>query len=131
MPTPPSTATPDRYVLPDPGRLGLACLVYALFVVYGSLVPLDFHPRPLADAWAAVQQIPYLRLGITSRADWVANILLIYPARLSRRRRDRHGGPVVDAVIPRLGHRSRLLHRPRLPGRVRPAVLPAPHRLAQ
>jgi VanZ family protein len=54
-------------------------VVYALFIVYGSLVPLDFHPRPLADAWAAFQEIPYLRLGIASRADWVANILLYIP----------------------------------------------------
>jgi VanZ family protein len=57
----------------------LALLLYAAFVVYGSLVPLDYHPRPLQGAWLAFQRIPYLRLGVASRADWVANILLYVP----------------------------------------------------
>jgi VanZ family protein len=70
--------TPDAAQL-RAGHLATACLIYALFVVYGSLVPLDYQPRPLADAWAAFQQIPYLRLGVASRADWVANILLYVP----------------------------------------------------
>ncbi len=54
-------------------------LAYAAFVVYGSLVPLDFHYRPFAEALAAFRHTPYLRLGIGSRADWVANILLYIP----------------------------------------------------
>ena len=52
-------------------RLALA---WAAFVAYGSLVPLEFKPNP-----AATQQflnIPWLQLGVGSRADWVANILL-------------------------------------------------------
>jgi VanZ family protein len=59
--------------------LGLAALAWAVFVVYGSLVPLDFHYRPLVAAWDAFLQTPYLRLGVGSRADWVANILLYIP----------------------------------------------------
>jgi VanZ family protein len=59
--------------------LGLATLAYAAFVVYGSLVPLDFHYRPLMAAWDAFLQTPYLHLGLGSRADWVANILLYIP----------------------------------------------------
>lgn len=59
--------------------LGLAALAYAVFVVYGSLVPLDFHDRPLMVAWDAFLQTPYLYLGLGSRADWVANILLYIP----------------------------------------------------
>lgn len=55
-------------------RYVAATLAWALFVVYGSLVPLDFRPRP--DAWQAFLAIPYLSLGVASRADWVANILL-------------------------------------------------------
>ena len=59
--------------------LGLAALAYAAFVVYGSLIPLDFHYRPLTAAWDAFLQTPYLHLGLGSRADWVANILLYIP----------------------------------------------------
>lgn len=54
-------------------------LAYLLFVIYGSLVPLDFRPRPLAEAFAAFAAIPFLDLGIGSRADWVANLLLFVP----------------------------------------------------
>jgi glycopeptide antibiotics resistance protein len=54
-------------------------LGYTVFVVYGSLVPLRFHPRPLEEAWNDFRRIPYLELGIGSRADWVANILLFVP----------------------------------------------------
>jgi VanZ family protein len=59
--------------------LGLAALAYAVFVVYGSLVPLAFRYRPLMAAWDAFLQTPYLHLGLGSRADWVANILLYIP----------------------------------------------------
>ncbi|NMG28279.1 VanZ family protein [Aromatoleum evansii] len=55
-------------------RYAAATLAWALFVFYGSLVPLDFQPRP--DAWQAFLATPYLSLGVASRADWVANILL-------------------------------------------------------
>ncbi len=54
-------------------------LGYSAFVIYGSLVPLHFHPRPLGEAWEYFQRIPYLELDIGSRADWVANILLFVP----------------------------------------------------
>jgi glycopeptide antibiotics resistance protein len=60
-------------------RLLLAALGYAAFVVYGSLVPLDFRPMPLAAAWQEYRAIPFLRLGMGSRADWVANLLLFIP----------------------------------------------------
>jgi VanZ family protein len=52
---------------------------YLLFVVYGSLVPLDYHPRPLDSAWRDFLQTRYLMLGVGPRADWVANILLYIP----------------------------------------------------
>lgn len=60
-------------------HLTLAALAYLAFAVYGSLVPLDFRPRPLAQAWAAFREVPFLELGIASRADWVANLLLFIP----------------------------------------------------
>lgn len=49
-------------------------LLWALFVAYGSLVPLEYKPRP--DAWQQFLNTPWLDLGVGSRADWVANILL-------------------------------------------------------
>lgn len=52
---------------------------YLLFIIYGSLVPLDIRPLPLEKAWALFQQTPMLRLGIDSRADWIANGVLYVP----------------------------------------------------
>ncbi len=54
-------------------------LAYVFFVVYGSLVPLQYRPMPLAEALSLFQRIPYLTLGIESRADWVANGVLYVP----------------------------------------------------
>lgn len=61
------------------GRLLWLTLAYLAFAVYGSLVPLEFRPVPLDEALARFANIPYLDLGIGSRADWVANILLFIP----------------------------------------------------
>ncbi len=57
----------------------LAALGYIIFVVYGSLVPLDYTPFPLDQALEKFKNITYLDLGIESRADWIANILLYIP----------------------------------------------------
>ncbi len=54
-------------------------LAYVAFVIYGSLVPLDFQYRSWDNAWQAFMNIPYLNLGIESRADWVANAVLYVP----------------------------------------------------
>lgn len=65
----------------DPGveRHLFGWLAYVAFVVYGSLVPLDFQPLPLDQAWATFKQIPMLQLGIERRADWVSNGVLYVP----------------------------------------------------
>jgi len=57
----------------------LATALYALFVVYGSLVPLEYRDRALDEAWRTFLETPYYQLGVASRADWVANILLYIP----------------------------------------------------
>lgn len=54
-------------------------LTYLLFVIYGSLVPLDYKPFAFDQALIRFKNIAYLDLGIESRADWVANILLYIP----------------------------------------------------
>jgi VanZ family protein len=52
---------------------------YAAFVVYGSLLPFDFHALPAAEAWARFKNTPFLQLGVESRADWIANAVLYVP----------------------------------------------------
>jgi VanZ family protein len=54
-------------------------LGYLLFAIYGSLVPLEFRDRPLADAWAAFREIYSMSLSFGSRTDWLVNILLFIP----------------------------------------------------
>lgn len=54
-------------------------VLYVLFVVYGSLVPLQYVDRSLGDAVQAFKSIPFLTLGVASRADWVANGVLYVP----------------------------------------------------
>lgn len=57
----------------------LLTFLYLFFIVYGSLVPLDYRPFPYDQAIAQFKNIRYLNLGIESRADWIANILLYIP----------------------------------------------------
>ncbi len=67
-------------------------VAYVLFVVYGSLVPLEYRPLPLDEAWARFQRIPFLNLGLGSRADWVANGVLYAPLALLGTRAAFEGG---------------------------------------
>ena len=57
----------------------LALLAWILFVVYGSLVPLDFRALDLGVAWQRFLQTPMLALGVEQRADWLANGVLYVP----------------------------------------------------
>ena len=54
-------------------------LLYVGFVVYGSLVPLDYQPRTWNQAWEMFQHIRLLDVGAQGRADWVANGVLYLP----------------------------------------------------
>jgi VanZ family protein len=53
--------------------------VYALLIVYGSLVPLDLIPLSFPRAVEKFLHTPYLSLGVENRADLVANLLLYVP----------------------------------------------------
>jgi hypothetical protein len=53
-----------------------AFLLYLGFVVYGSLLPFQYRDLGLEQALARFAEISYLDLGVGSRADWVANIVL-------------------------------------------------------
>ena len=59
--------------------LWLAALAYTAFVIYGSLVPLEFRAIPLDEAVARFASMRFLKLGIGARADWMANLLLFIP----------------------------------------------------
>lgn len=61
------------------GRLTWFALVYLFFAVYGSLVPLDFQNRSLAEAWIAFRDINSMSLSFSSRTDWLVNIVLFIP----------------------------------------------------
>jgi VanZ family protein len=52
---------------------------YVFFVVYGSLVPLEFVSLPLDQAWAIFQGMPMYEIGEQGRADWIANGVLFVP----------------------------------------------------
>lgn len=56
-----------------------ATALYLLFVIYGSIVPLEFRNLPIETALNQFKNIRYLNLGAASRADWIANILLYIP----------------------------------------------------
>ncbi len=60
-------------------RWWLFCVLYLAFVVYGSLVPLEWRDLPFDEAVARFSHIGFLNLGAASRADWVANIVLYVP----------------------------------------------------
>jgi VanZ family protein len=57
----------------------IAFLAYLGFVVYGSLVPFQYRATTLDEALRQFAAIPYLNLGLESRADWIANIVLYVP----------------------------------------------------
>jgi len=54
-------------------------VLYIAFVLYGSLVPLDFQPHAWDQAWSMFQNIHLLDVGAQGRADWVANGVLYVP----------------------------------------------------
>jgi hypothetical protein len=53
-----------------PHRIGLWWFAYVAFVIYGSLVPLQYTPLGWAEAWTMFQQIRLLDVGTGGRADW-------------------------------------------------------------
>lgn len=71
--SPTSLAPPRRW------HFAVAALGYLILAVYGSLVPLTYQSLEWNDALERFANIRYLNLGIESRSDWVANILLFVP----------------------------------------------------
>ncbi|HET9643831.1 MAG TPA: VanZ family protein [Burkholderiaceae bacterium] len=66
---------------PHDHRLALRLwLAWTAFVIYGSLVPLDFVPVPLDEAWRRFSNAPLLHIGAGGRADLIANFVLYVPS---------------------------------------------------
>ncbi len=57
----------------------VAALGFTLLAVYGSFVPLAYRAISLSEAVERFRAVPYLDLGVYSRADFVANLLLMIP----------------------------------------------------
>jgi glycopeptide antibiotics resistance protein len=60
-------------------RLVILLVLWIVFIIYGSLIPLHFRAIDFGSAWLRFREVPFLHLSIESRADWVANILLFIP----------------------------------------------------
>lgn len=75
----PSGGHPSRHDTADAAWLGRLGTIYLLFIVYGSLLPFNWNDLAFAIAWKHFQNIPLLTLGVGSRADLVANLLLYIP----------------------------------------------------
>ena len=54
-------------------------LASVLFLIYASVLPVQFRPCSLEDAVAVFEQIPWLNIQLYGRADWVANLLVVLP----------------------------------------------------
>jgi len=54
-------------------------LLYTVFVIYGSLVPLTYEPMPFDRALMRFADIPYLNIDMYGREDWIANMVLYVP----------------------------------------------------
>jgi glycopeptide antibiotics resistance protein len=66
----------------EAGRLWyfpVAAVLATLLAIYGSLVPLEFRSITFTEAVERFRNIRYLELGIQSRSDLVANVLLFVP----------------------------------------------------
>lgn len=62
-----------------PRVLAASTLIYLVFVIYGSWVPLNFSPLPLADAFQRFASLPFADQAIESATDWATNSILLIP----------------------------------------------------
>lgn len=74
-----SGRTLDARLPPDKPATFPWWLLYVCFVVYGSLVPLDFHAVPWTQALETFRHIKLLDIGAQGRADWISNGVLYVP----------------------------------------------------
>ncbi len=66
-------------VFPRRAHYMWAAILFMLLFVYGSFVPLEYRALGLSEAIEKFRRVRYLHLGLYSRADFVANLLLWVP----------------------------------------------------
>lgn len=64
---------------PARGGLLAAAVLFTAFAIYGSLVPFHFRPLAWHTALERFREVAGSQVGIGSRGDWAANILLFVP----------------------------------------------------
>jgi glycopeptide antibiotics resistance protein len=90
--------------LPERRTYAVVTLIYVLFVIYGSLVPLEFQAIPLDQAFEQFSKIFVLPMRVDSHTDVLTNVLLFIPLGycwLAALRTDRRGaaGRLAAAVL--------------------------------
>jgi VanZ family protein len=73
------TSCMNELDLPTRRLLRRAWLAWLAFVIYGSLLPFDTRAVAWDVALARFGELPWLELGLGSRLDWLANLLLYFP----------------------------------------------------
>lgn len=71
--------SPNARAFPQRRHFVAAALFFVAIAIYGSFVPWNYTPISVRDAALRFKDLPLLQIGIESRADWVANILLFIP----------------------------------------------------
>src|SRR5262249_31957334 len=75
----PMPRTDCRGQLPAPTAAHYAWLSVGIFIltVYGSVIPLQFQPRPLDEAAAVFREMTYFQPSLLeARGDWVVSMVL-------------------------------------------------------
>ena len=63
----------------SPSVSGWAVVAFALVLAYLNLIPLRVIWLPFEQWWEAVCAMPWLRLSVGHRADWIANLFMFVP----------------------------------------------------
>ena len=58
---------------------GALAAVYGVLIVYVSMIPFNFAPLPVEEAWARFTSMPLLKHGSDQRSDWMGNLLMFAP----------------------------------------------------
>lgn len=56
-----------------------AFFVSSLLLIYASILPVQFQHCTFDDAMHSFSQLPWLKIQLYGRADWVANLLVVLP----------------------------------------------------
>ena len=76
-----SNVCTDRLAFRTPVRWMLAFGLLSVFLlIYASLLPLNYRPLDWTQTIQRWKSIPWFRLGVYSRSDWIANGLVVMPA---------------------------------------------------